>query len=55
VRLASWAVAPAFAGLLMRSFALGAPLVVGASMKIAYDLLLYVAFRGHRPPEERGR
>jgi MFS family permease len=55
VRLASWAVAPAFAGLLMRSFALGAPLVVGASMKIAYDLLLYVAFRGQRPPEERGR
>jgi MFS family permease len=52
VRLASWAVAPAFAGLLMRG-AIGTPLVVGASMKIAYDLLLYVAFRGHKPPEER--
>jgi MFS family permease len=53
VRLASWTVAPAFAGLLMRG-ALGTPLVVGAFMKIAYDLLLYAAFRGHKPPEERG-
>ena len=53
VRLGSWAVAPAFAGLLMRTFALGAPLFVGAGMKIGYDLLLYAAFRRHRPPEER--
>jgi MFS family permease len=52
VRLASWAIAPAFAGLLMRG-ALGAPLVVGASMKIGYDLLLYTALRGQKPPEER--
>jgi MFS family permease len=52
VRLAAWAVAPAFAGLLMRG-ALGAPLLVGASMKIGYDLLLYAAFRKHKPPEER--
>jgi hypothetical protein len=28
------------------------PLVVGGSMKIAYDLLLYRAFRDIRPPEE---
>lgn len=53
VRLGSWAVAPAFAGLLMRGLALGTPLFVGAGMKIAYDLLLYAAFRRHRPPEER--
>jgi hypothetical protein len=33
--------------------ALGAPLVVGASMKIGYDLLLYAALRGQKPPEER--
>lgn len=52
VRLASWAVAPAFAGLLMRGLSFGAPLYVGAGMKIAYDLLLYAAFRGRRPPEE---
>lgn len=53
VRLGSWAVAPAFAGLLMTGFTLGTPLFVGAGMKIGYDLLLYAAFRGHRPPEER--
>jgi MFS family permease len=53
VRLASWAVAPAFAGLLMRGFALGTPLFVGGAMKIAYDVLLYFAFRKQRPPEER--
>jgi hypothetical protein len=39
----------------MQSLALGAPLVVGAALKIAYDLLLYVSFRGIRPPEEAGR
>ncbi len=52
VRLASWAAAPAFAGLLMKGLSLGAPLFVGAGMKIAYDVLLYAAFRGRRPPEE---
>jgi predicted MFS family arabinose efflux permease len=54
VRLGSWAVAPAFAGVMMRGLALGTPLFVGAGMKIGYDLLLYAAFRRHRPPEERG-
>jgi hypothetical protein len=29
------------------------PLTIGATMKIAYDLLLWRAFRGVRPPEER--
>jgi predicted MFS family arabinose efflux permease len=53
VRLCAWAVAPAFAGLLMHGTSLAIPLYVGAAMKIAYDLLLYVAFRAHRPPEER--
>jgi MFS family permease len=53
VRLAAWAAAPGFAGLLMRGVTLGAPLYVGAAMKVAYDLLLYAAFRRHQPPEER--
>ena len=52
VRLGGWALAPGFAGLLMQGTALGAPLVVGAAMKIAYDLLLYAAFRKRPPPEE---
>jgi len=53
VRLGAWAVAPAFAGMLMRGTSLATPLFIGAGMKIGYDLLLYVAFRRHRPPEER--
>ena len=53
VRLGSWAVAPAFAAMMMSAMSLGAPLFVGAGMKIGYDLLLFAAFRRHRPPEER--
>ena len=53
VRLAGWAVAPIAAGALMQSQSLAMPLVVGAAMKVAYDVLLYIAFRAHKPPEER--
>ena len=52
-RSVSWAVAPAVAGSLMRTLSLSAPLVIGPGLKIAYDLLLYRAFRHLRPPEER--
>ncbi|MBI2963590.1 MAG: MFS transporter, partial [Deltaproteobacteria bacterium] len=52
VRLGAWAVAPAFAGALMNSDSMYLPLVIGAGMKITYDLLLWRAFRGIRPPEE---
>jgi MFS family permease len=55
VRLGAWAVAPAFAGFLMRGTSMAMPLVIGAAMKIAYDLLLYASFRRLRPPEERGQ
>jgi MFS family permease len=53
VRLGGWAIAPAFAGLLMQGASLVAPLFVGAGMKISYDVLLFMAFRHRRPPEER--
>jgi MFS family permease len=53
VRLGGWAVAPSFAGLLMRGASLAAPLYVGAAMKICYDVLLFIAFRKRRAPEER--
>ena len=53
VRLGGWAVAPSFAGVLMQTLALGTPLVIGAGMKIGYDILLYLSFRGLKPPEER--
>ena len=52
VRLGAWAVAPAFAGLLMQGTSLAMPLVIGAALKILYDLLLYAAFRHEKPPEE---
>jgi len=52
VRLAAWAVAPAFAGLLMTEQRLYLPLVIGAAMKLTYDILLWRAFRSIRPPEE---
>jgi MFS family permease len=52
VRLASWAVAPAFAGVLMTGDSMHLPLVIGAGMKITYDVLLWRAFRSVRPPEE---
>jgi MFS family permease len=54
VRLSAWAVAPSFAGILMRGASLGVPLVIGSVMKVSYDLLLYRAFRKLRPPEESG-
>jgi hypothetical protein len=54
VRLGAWAVAPAFAGLFMEGVSLAAPLVIGAALKILYDVLLYRAFSGVRPPEESG-
>lgn len=53
VRLGGWAVAPGFAGMAMAGASIGAPLIVGASMKIVYDVLLYAAFRRLPPPEER--
>jgi hypothetical protein len=52
VRLSAWAVAPAFAGALMNGDSMHLPLAIGGAMKIAYDLLLYRAFRDVRPPEE---
>jgi MFS family permease len=53
VRVAAWAVAPAFAGLIMTGDTMFLPLVIGAGMKISYDLMLWRAFRGIKPPEER--
>jgi predicted MFS family arabinose efflux permease len=52
VRMAGWAVAPAAAGLIAAGDDLGAPLVVGAVLKIIYDIALWIAFRRVRPPEE---
>lgn len=52
VRLLGWTVGPSIAGALMQGVSLATPLFVGAATKILYDVLLYLAFRGTRPPEE---
>lgn len=52
VRLGGWAVAPSFAGFFMQGVSLATPLVIGSLMKVGYDLLLYRACRGLKPPEE---
>lgn len=53
VRMAAWAVAPFFAGAMMHGASLALPLVIGAAIKIVYDVALWVSFRRLRPPEER--
>jgi len=52
VRTAAWAVGPMVAGVFMQG-SLMSPLLIGAGMKITYDVLLWSAFRRVKPPEER--
>ncbi|HEV2128098.1 MAG TPA: MFS transporter [Thermomicrobiales bacterium] len=49
------AVSPTFAGKLLGMTTFGWPLVIGASLKIVYDLLLLAMFRHRSPPEEQHR
>jgi predicted MFS family arabinose efflux permease len=51
-RNAGWAVGPLVGGLAMQHLALAAPLLIGGTMKILYDLALYRSFRHLPPPEE---
>jgi predicted MFS family arabinose efflux permease len=52
VRIASWGVAALIGGFVM-TLGLWTPIVIGASLKILYDVLLWIAFSKTRPPEER--
>ncbi len=54
-RTGAWAVTASTAGALMQHVAFSAPLVLGGSMKVIYDLLLYRSFRHIKPPEEQQR
>ena len=47
--------APYIAGQLVASSFLSAPLVIGSTIKVAYDLLVYAQFRNIKPPEEAAR
>jgi MFS family permease len=53
VRNSAWAAASAVAGIFMQQVAFAAPLLLGGSLKIIYDGLLWRAFRHVAPPEER--
>ena len=54
-RTGAWAAASAVSGLLMQRLAFSAPLMVGGTLKIAYDILLFRNFRHIRAPEELAR
>jgi MFS family permease len=51
-RNVAWAVGPTIAGTVMQHVALAGPLLIGGTLKIAYDSMLYVSFRHMPPPEE---
>ncbi len=51
-RTGGWAVTASLSGVLMQHVAFSAPLILGGSMKVIYDFLLYRSFRHVRPPEE---
>jgi predicted MFS family arabinose efflux permease len=51
-RTGAWAAASALSGFVMQRLAFSAPLVIGGTLKIAYDVLLYRNFRHLKPPEE---
>jgi hypothetical protein len=53
-RTAAAAVSPVLSGAVLGAGALAMPFLVAGSLKMLYDGLIYLAFRGIRPPEERG-
>ncbi|HLB53780.1 MAG TPA: MFS transporter, partial [Gemmatimonadales bacterium] len=55
VRNLGWAVGPGLAGVTMAALGLGAPLLIGAALKVVYDGSLFVSFRRLAPPEEPPR
>ena len=52
-RSAGWAVGPLIGGSVMQHVSLAAPLFIGGSLKILYDLVLYRSFRHLKAPEEK--
>ncbi len=52
-RNAGWALGPLLGGTVMQHVTLAAPLFIGGTLKILYDIVLYRSFRHVRPPEER--
>ncbi len=48
------AFAPAVTGWAFSVAALGLPFFIAGGLKVVYDLLIFLSFRGLRPPEEQG-
>jgi hypothetical protein len=51
-RTSASALAPTIAGIAFSATALSLPFFIAAGIKVAYDGLIYLAFRNVRPPEE---
>jgi predicted MFS family arabinose efflux permease len=51
-RNAGWAVGPLIGGSVMQHLSLAAPLFIGGTLKIVYDIALYRSFRHLKAPEE---
>jgi hypothetical protein len=47
------AISPTVTGWAFSVAALGLPFFIAGALKVMYDLLLFVSFRGLRPPEEQ--
>jgi MFS family permease len=47
------AISPSLIGVLINSFSLAAPFVIGGALKVVYDVALYLNFRNVKPPEEK--
>jgi predicted MFS family arabinose efflux permease len=50
-RTAAQAITPTITGWVMQTISLSAPFVLGGTLKILYDLLLYRIFKDLKPPE----
>jgi MFS family permease len=48
----SQAISPSLTGIIITTFTLSTPFIIGGLLKIAYDIALYVNFRKIKPPEE---
>ena len=48
----SQAISPSLTGIIINTFTLSTPFILGGLLKIAYDIALYVNFRKIKPPEE---
>jgi hypothetical protein len=48
-RTITQAISPAVTGWVMQSIALSAPFVLGGTLKIVYDLLLFATFKNVKP------